>query len=176
MSGVLREEPLLAAVYDFYLVRRGMRPMPSRADIDPLDMPRFVLPYLTLLNVVDGGSRFRWRLAGTEVVSHFGRDATGRFGEDILTGDHLVFANSLVEHVCRCRLPVYTHAVFHWPEARTMATSRLYLPLGEEEAGVTQILGVHSFGPKPGLSRNPATLLSDARVVEELARVELPPG
>jgi hypothetical protein len=176
MSGVLQEEPLLAAVYDFYVSRRGRRPMPSRVDIDPLEMPRFVLPYLTLLDVVDGGARFRWRLTGTEVVSYFGRDATGRFGEDVLSGDHLAFANSLVAHVCRCRLPVYAHVVFHWPEARTMAASRLYLPLGDEAAGVTQILGAHSFGTKPGLARNPATLLNDARGMEELMRVELLPG
>ncbi|HXY98919.1 MAG TPA: PAS domain-containing protein [Stellaceae bacterium] len=173
MTGVLQGEPLLRAVYDFYVTRCGGRAMPRRADIDPVDMPRFVLPYLVLLDIFDGGARFRWRLAGTEVVNRFGHDATGRFGEEVLSGDYLVFVSSLIQHACRRRMPVYSHAIFRWEEARTLSTSRLYLPLGDE-AGVTQILGAHDFGTKASRVRNPATLLRDARHVDELIREELP--
>lgn len=174
MTGILQGEPLLRAVYDFYVARRGARAMPARADIDPVDMPRAALPYLVLLDVIDGGARFRWRLTGTEVVNRFGRDATGRYGEEVLSGEYLVFLTSLVQHVCRCRLPVYSHSVFRWDEGRTMRTSRLYLPLGDDETGVTQILGAHAFGTRASLPRNPGTLLRDASRIEELTREELP--
>ena len=175
MTGILQGEPLLRAVYDFYVARRGVRPMPSRADIDPIDMPRAALPYLVLLEVIDGGARFRWRLTGTEVVSRFGRDATGKFGEEVLGGEYLTFLTSLIQHVCRARVPVYSHAIFRWEdEARTLNTSRLYLPLGDE-TGVHQILGAHGFGSKASLPRNPGSLLRDASRIEELVRQELPP-
>jgi hypothetical protein len=173
VAGILQAEPLLSAVYEFYAARRGGRAMPTRADIDPVDMPPFVLPYLVLLEVFDGGERFRWRLSGTELVNRFGLDATGRFGEEVLSGDYLVFVTSLVRQVCRRRLPIYSHAIFCWEEARTMTTSRLYLPLGDE-AGVTQILGAHDFGIKASRARNPATLLRDTRQIDELIREELP--
>jgi hypothetical protein len=174
MPGVLRDEPLLKAVFDFCAARRGGRAMPRRADIDPVDMPRFVLPYLVLFDVIDGGARFRWRLSGTEVVSRFGRDSTGRFGDEALSGDYLAFITSLVQQVCRCRVPVYSLAIFRWEEARTMSTSRLYVPLGEDGDGVSQILAAHDFGAKASLARNPTTFLRDARQIEEVAREELP--
>jgi len=175
MTDILQGEPLLRAVYDFYVARRGGRPMPSRADIDPIDMPRAALPYLVLLDVLDGGARFRWRLTGTEVVNRFGRDATGRFGEEVLSGEYLTFLTSLIRHVCTARVPVYSHAIFRWDdEARTLNTSRLYLPLGDETGG-TQILGAHGFGTKTSLPRTPTTLLRDASHIDELVRQELPP-
>lgn len=173
MTDVLLGEPLLKAVYDFYASRRGGRTMPTRADIDPVDMPRFVLPQLVLMEVFDGGARFRWRLVGTAVVSRFGRDATGRFHDEVLGGEYLVFVASLIRHVCRCQVPVYSHAVFRWDAGRTMTTSRLYLPLGDE-AGVTQILGAHGFGGKGGRVPDPATLMRDVHEIEELVREELP--
>jgi hypothetical protein len=174
MPGVLQGEPLLRAVWEFCAARRGTRALPTRRDIDPVDMPRFVLPNLVLFDVFDQGARFRWRLAGTEVVSRFGRDATGRFGEDILTGDYLAFITSLTMQACRCRAPVYSRAMFRWSAVLTMTTSRLFVPLGDETVGVTHILGAHEFGAKGSLGRNPATLLRDAQHIDELVREEVP--
>ena len=174
MPGILQGEPLLSAVWEFCAARRRGRPMLSRADIDPVEMPRFVLPYLVLFDVFDEGARFRWRLSGTAVVDRFGRDATGRFGEEILTGDYLAFVTSLTRHACLSRVPIYSHAVFRWQATQAMTTSRLYVPLGDDQAGVTQILGAHEFGTKASLARSPATLLRDAQRIDELARQEVP--
>jgi len=174
MPGVLQGEPLLNAVWEFCAARRGTRALPARRDIDPVEMPRFVLPNLVLFDVFDQGARFRWRLAGTEVVNRFGRDATGRFGEEILTGDYLAFVTSLTRHACLSRVPIYSHAVFRWQATHAMTTSRLYVPLGDEQTGVTQILGAHEFGTKASLARSAATLLRDAQRIDELARQEVP--
>jgi hypothetical protein len=174
MPGILQGEPVLSAVYEFCAARRGGRRLPSRADIDPVDMPRFVLPKLVLLDVFDGGARFRWRLTGTEVVNRFGRDTTGRFGEEVLSGDYLAFLTSLTQQVCRSQVPVYSHAVFRWKEMRSLTTSRLFVPLGDEASGVTQILGAHDFGGRPGLTPNPAALLRDATEIDERVRQEVP--
>lgn len=173
MPDILQGEPVLRAVYEFCAARCGGRAMPRRADIDAVELPRFALPYLMLLDVVDGGARFRWRLIGTEVVSRFGRDATGRFADEVLSGEYLAFLTSLVAHVCRSRAPVYSQSIFRWDGARTLATSRLFIPLGDE-AGATQILGAHAFGTRASQPRSPSALLRDARQIEELAREELP--
>ena len=103
-----------------------------------------------------------------------GRDATGRFGEEVLSGQYLAFITSLTKHACRSRVPIYSHAVFHWEATHTMTTSRLYVPLGDDTIGVTQILGAHDFGAKARLARNPATLLRDAKQIDELVREEVP--
>jgi hypothetical protein len=90
-----------------------------------------------------------------------------------LSGDYLAFFTSLIRQVCRRQVPVYSLTLFRWEDGRTMTTSRLCVPLGDADAGVTQVLGVHDFRAKAS-PRHPATLLCDVRQIEELARQELP--
>ena len=51
--------------------RRG-RLMPSRADIDPLELRRY-LPGIILIDVVDDARRYVYRLVGTREVAMRGR-------------------------------------------------------------------------------------------------------
>ena len=51
--------------------------MPSRAMFDPFAL-RPWLGRLILLDVIDGGEDFRYRLHGTWLVELFGRDLTGK--------------------------------------------------------------------------------------------------
>jgi hypothetical protein len=57
MPGILPGEPLLN-VWEFCASRLGARSMLTRADIDPVEMPRFGLPYLVLLDVFDRARAF----------------------------------------------------------------------------------------------------------------------
>jgi len=54
-------------------VRRGDA-IPARSDIDPLGMVQ-LLPFLGLIERRPEG--YFWRLVGTAIVEHFGRDPTG---------------------------------------------------------------------------------------------------
>src|SRR5579863_3247033 len=108
MPAIPSDEPLLAAVYAHCAERRGSGAVVPRTAIDPVNLPRETLPNLVLFDVFDQGKRFRWRLSGTEIVNQFGRDATGRFGEEMLSGPYLAFITSLVEQVCQRRVPVYS--------------------------------------------------------------------
>lgn len=51
--------------------------LPRRRDIDLMRLDASLLPHVFLLDVLDGGARFRWRLIGTEIVRHSGTDDTG---------------------------------------------------------------------------------------------------
>ncbi len=174
MLGIPQDEPLLGAVYAFCARRCGPGGVVARAALDTVEMPREALPNLVLFDVFDGGTRFRWRLSGTEIVNQFGRDATGRFGDEVLTGQYLAFITSLVEQVSQRRVPVYSRSVFHWEGGRRMATSRLYIPLADGDDVVTQVLAAHDFGSRRGYPRDPATLWRDTSEIEELVRLELP--
>jgi hypothetical protein len=46
---------------------RGGRPMPRRADIDPVDIPK-LLPFVMLVDVLEQPLDFRFRLIGTEIA------------------------------------------------------------------------------------------------------------
>ena len=57
--------------------KRAGRPLPLRADIDPLDL-RTHLGSLNLIECLPGYEDFRYRLIGTKITEAYGRDSTGR--------------------------------------------------------------------------------------------------
>ncbi len=62
--------------------RRGDRPMPSRAAIDPLDFA-YILGNIVLFGVEREPLRFRIRLQGSTFVQRLGFDLTGRLLDDL---------------------------------------------------------------------------------------------
>ena len=65
-----------------YWQRVGRGGVPSRADIDPADIPR-LLSNVILIDVERAPIRFRVRLCGTEVDRLLGRNFTGCYLDDI---------------------------------------------------------------------------------------------
>jgi hypothetical protein len=68
-------EPKLAELYAFWRARRGERPYPDRADLDPVDM-RAWLGHLMLVEYAE--TRWTYRLYGTYFVETFRREMTGK--------------------------------------------------------------------------------------------------
>ncbi len=56
--------------------------LPSRRDVDPTAIPD-LLPHLWMLDVFRDPWRFRFRLVGTAIVAHAGRDSTGRWCDEV---------------------------------------------------------------------------------------------
>src|SRR5258708_36533592 len=77
-------DPRLQEAYGYWLQMCAGRALPSRRDLDPVDIPK-LLPHVLLVEVHDGG-RYRYRLIGTENVREHGMDATGRYLDDVLPG------------------------------------------------------------------------------------------
>lgn len=63
------------ALHDYWQSRRGERPIPDRADIRPSDFTR-MLPSVAIIEVIDGGRDFRFRLFGSELATWMGCDRT----------------------------------------------------------------------------------------------------
>jgi hypothetical protein len=72
------ESPRLRGLYDVWAAACGARPWPLRAAIDPVRLPRELLPLMFLADVEGDPPDFRFRLAGTSVVEHTGVELTGR--------------------------------------------------------------------------------------------------
>lgn len=60
--------------------------LPSRADLDPIDIPA-LLAHVFLIDVVDGGRDFRYRLLGTHIVESVGFEFTGQLVSEFMR-DH----------------------------------------------------------------------------------------
>jgi hypothetical protein len=59
--------------------------MPSRSDLDPFSVPR-LLPCIGLIDVVDGLSEARFRLAGTRLRDIYGEEITGKRIDRVFAG------------------------------------------------------------------------------------------
>jgi len=70
------EDPRISRVYEYWRERCRDGVLPSRADIEPLDLVD-VLPHLILVDVAHEPFEMRYRLVGTWICEHGGRDPTG---------------------------------------------------------------------------------------------------
>src|SRR3546814_1218404 len=92
----------LLVLYNYWKELRGSRPYPTRADIDPSMIPA-VLPNIGLFDVEDAPRRYRIRLMGTQIVTWYGCDITGRYLDEIDFGGRTGFPFSLLDQVVdRC--------------------------------------------------------------------------
>src|SRR3546814_17750804 len=88
----------LLVLYNYWKELRGSRPYPTRADIDPSMIPA-VLPNIGLFDVEDAPRRYRIRLMGTQIVTWYGCDITGRHLDEIDFGGRTGFTFSLLDPV-----------------------------------------------------------------------------
>lgn len=75
-------DPDMIALYDYWLRQRRGRRMPSRRDLDPVDLPR-QLANMMLIDIEHQPFRFRYRLVGTRVVDASAEDRTGAYFDSV---------------------------------------------------------------------------------------------
>lgn len=127
----------------------GVQTMPPVSAIDPFAL-RAVLGDLLILDVIDGGADFRFRLYGTAVAEAMRFDWTGRTVDETrraLKGPGQAFYKAVYRALLRRPEPVYTvnaaMIVF-----RNRAWGRLLLPYGDSASGAVQriLVGNYALG------------------------------
>lgn len=128
---------------DYWQARKPADGLPARRDIDPADFPKRILPRLAVIAVesADGEFRYRYRLAGTEIVSRAGRDPTGKTFEDLYEGDYLETARALYDGLRRSGEPHFSQRVYPIGDGESfLRYDRLILPLAADHRAVDQFL------------------------------------
>lgn len=143
----IRSAPL-RALYDYWLLRRGPRRMPSRKLMDPLDIPQ-LLSGLILLDVEPETRRMRCRLVGTRVVDVYGADYTGKYLDEIEFGDQR--ENVLADYgsAVQTGQPNVRERFFYNSRGVHFRMERLILPLSDDDQSVTMVmsgLNFHALG------------------------------
>ena len=124
--------------------RRGGRSAPRRRDVDPTDIPRHLLPHLFMLDVIDHGADFRYRLVGTEIVAGVGRDATGALASQLYGNfpDALAILRQILTRVMVEQIPIFSSGLMYWlPERDYQEFTNVFLPLCSNGTQVDIILG-----------------------------------
>lgn len=136
----------VAAAFYYWRRKRAGRTMPSRADIDPTEIPK-LLPDLMLVDVL-GDGRYRYRLIGTENARAHGMNATGRYLDEVLPGaEYKAHVTGLYDECVREGRPVYSECLFlsSQRQAPERHTKVLFLPLSEDGETVNIVMVVQVF-------------------------------
>ncbi|MFY7962246.1 MAG: PAS domain-containing protein [Elsteraceae bacterium] len=143
----------LRSLFAYWRKLRGDKPMPRQDQIDPLDM-RDALGFLFLMDVVDGGADFRYRVYGSKVVDRYSVDMTGKLLSNLKVDSVFVdFFMAGYRAVVARKIPLLTQHN-HSPFVAATDTVRLILPLANDKGEVGRIL----VGNIPGEWRPPTRL------------------
>lgn len=167
-------DPRLEQAYAYWRAKAGDRPMPSRADIDPTDIPQ-LLPDVMLVERLDGG-RYRYRLIGTENASAQGVNATGRFLDEVLPGPgYAAHVLSLYDECVEQRRALYSECLFFSPgrSEPERHTKVVFMPLSSEGSTVNMILVIQVFHYIDRATRERHFV--EARPYKEIAHILLSP-
>jgi len=148
-TGTLGEAPL-EVLFRWWLSKRPAGRLPSIDAVDPVEL-RGALGYLMILDVLEDGWDYRYRLYGTEIARHAKRDYTGQ-----KTSDLKVFSTIPIFYIACYRAvlarpePLTTH---NQPpiDVATSSWTRLILPLAGHDGRIARFL----VGNVPGAWRQP---------------------
>lgn len=134
--------------------------LPRPRDMDAIALPTFVLPYVTVLDVIDGGRTFHVRLVGTASVAAAGRDFTGKRLDEAMSPQMLNVTAERYRAAIVHRRPILGYAEYAMPDGSTIRNLIMSLPLASDGTTVDRILGV--FSPKSDWLARQALRTQDA--------------
>lgn len=131
---------------DHYTGLRAGGAMPTRAQIDPLDIPRAVLPSVYLLEPTDGYSDWIYRLIGTEIVERFGVDRTGQSLKSFLPPHRAALLIENSNRVVAAGKPMCFRLRPHRTAMQHFYAETMSLPIEDTRSGNTWLFGGTFFG------------------------------
>jgi hypothetical protein len=133
--------PKLAKLFTYWSAKAQGRFAPTRGDINPADIPR-LLPWVWLIDVIDGGTDFRFRIGGEKLIDFIGHRMAG---ETIGAHRQRPFFGSVAQAFAQCvseKKPLLRpHAATRYEPRRSIETEALVLPLSDNGTDVSQIFG-----------------------------------
>jgi hypothetical protein len=144
MVGSYAEDPILLGLFEYWDRKRGDRAMPARRDLDPTEIPR-LLPHLRITEILDGCTRFRYRLVGTAVVEAYGVDFTGKYTDELYNGERKLN----IERHCRLlyekKRPIFLRSRYVTAKGYDVMANRLLAPLSNNGVEVDMMIAALTF-------------------------------
>lgn len=128
------DDRILLNLAAYWSGKRDGHPLPPRSAIDPLDMPRRLLPHLALIEPTGQDLEVRFRLVGTELVQRFRRDATGKTTRDLYpqASDYRSYMEQIYSSVIQRAQPLYVDNTRRFTEEGGGRVRHLLLPVAAE--------------------------------------------
>jgi hypothetical protein len=146
-------DPTVAAIFAYWDGKRGARRMPSRADIDPVDL-RGLINNIALYDVVEpelggeSGPLYRVRLVGSDIVAFDGRNTTGEWVASGKPPELAAQINGMLTGIVTSRAPRFRSGLVYWSGDKSYRRfESCFLPLSPDDGAVNMILNAVAFGP-----------------------------
>lgn len=130
--------PINQAGLDYWLSKRGGRSMPSREDLDPVEIPR-LLPNILLLDVTHEPLDFCYRLIGTTIEHHLHRSLLGQRMSDIPHQQPGSVIWATLEGVVENKLPISSSIPYVGPHRHYSDSEDLIMPLSNDDVTVSML-------------------------------------
>ena len=138
------QHPTNQAAFAYWDEIRAGRAMPSRADLDPSDIPT-ILPCVFLLDVAQDPLDFRYRLIGTKMASHLNRDLTGAWMSEVAHQKPPSRIWSACARVVETRVPLSSDTPYVGKHHEYKKTEDLILPLSADGETVNMLFVTADF-------------------------------
>ena len=161
MSDLLshRAELLLS----YWNAKRGRRAMCAREDIDPVEIPG-LLSNIVLVDVIDDGDDFRFRLVGSEVRLNNRTNSVGKLFSELFPDKAKSRMWRDYTRVVVDQRPVACRIPYSGPDEYVREAHHLLLPLSKDRVTVNMVLVLVEFdraeirygGVNPAQAANPS--------------------
>jgi len=139
--------PLIAAVCDYWKRKRGAAAWPRRQDIVPAEIKQW-LPRVLLVEAIDRGADFRYRLVGSRLGEFFPAEPSGKIMSEVLAPFGVVTTQKTLEtyrSVLSMREPLRVKGDGAWYEQSLKYFEAVLAPLSEDGVTVNMIFGAFDF-------------------------------
>lgn len=141
----IRTDAVLGLALAYWERKCGSRPLPAYRDIDATEIPPSLLPFLQITERFDATGRIRYRLIGTGIVDAYGADLTGKYMDEIYSGERLRYVEANYRAVCDSRRPVLVVNRYHSTRPVSLVCHRLLMPLADDGAPIRLVLTAMRF-------------------------------
>jgi hypothetical protein len=125
--------------YEYWSAKGAGKVLPSRADLDPLEIPQ-LLTNVFLMDIVAGSPpRFRFRLVGTRIAELEG-EMTNKFLDEVIPTAPGTALSRQYEDAAEGRIYI-RHETLHWRAREHVRYCVLLLPLSSDGVDIDKLFG-----------------------------------
>lgn len=137
--------PPLAQFLDYWLgLRQRAGRLPRRREIDPLEMPRGLLPGIGIFDWLpqdDGTIRIRYRLLGDNHIQAVQRNLSGCYFDDVHAPDTVAALQAEYAAIMAAGEPAYAHRATPLPNHEFAVFQRIIAPLLDDQDQPRHLIG-----------------------------------
>jgi hypothetical protein len=132
--------PKVAGLYRYWDSKRDGRTMPSRRDIDPVELKEWLSSIILYDVLRDPVIDFRYRVVGTRIAVAMGRDLTGTCVREHAASEDQAYALVALTELIGRRTYRFRNDPIRGDRGTFLSRDRIYLPLSENGADVSMLL------------------------------------